>query len=82
MGKVSNGTIASLTVVTYFAVEEMYQREIPDNFLADDRAVLFHLLVIGLVVLAVLVLPQQWVVKPLGSNDGEGPRAGYPSKDL
>ena len=82
MGKVSNGTIASLTLVTYFAVEEMYQREIPDNFLADDRAVLFHLLVVGLVVLAVLVLAQQWVVEPLSANYGEGPRAWYPPKDL
>ena len=67
---------------TYFAVEEMYQREIPDDFLADDGAVLFQLLVIGLVVLAVLVLAQQRVVEPLSSNDGERPRARYPSKDL
>ena len=68
--------------LTYFAVEEMYQREIPDNFLADDRAVLFHLFVVGLVVLAVLVLAQQRVVEPLSTNDGERPRAWYPSKDL
>ena len=60
----------------------MYQREIPDDFLADDRAVLFHLLIIGLVVLAVLVLAQQRVVEPLSPNDGERPRAWYPSKDL
>ena len=60
----------------------MYQREIPDNFLADDRAVLFHLLVIGLVVLAVLVLAQQRVVEPLSAYDRERPRAWYPSKDL
>ena len=60
----------------------MYQREIPDDFLADDRAVLFHLLIIGLVVLAVLVLAQQRVVEPLSANDGERPRAWYPPKDL
>ena len=68
--------------LTYFAVEEMYQREIPDDFLPDDGAVLFQLLVIGLVVLAVLVLAQQRVVEPLSPNDGERPRAWYPSKDL
>ena len=60
----------------------MYQREIPDDFLADDGAVLFQLLVVGLVVLAVLVLAQQRVVEPLSTNDGERPRAWYPSKDL
>ena len=60
----------------------MYQREIPDDFLADDRAVLFHLLIIGLVVLAVLVLAQQRVVEPLSAYDRERPRAWYPSKDL
>ena len=60
----------------------MYQREIPDDFLADDGAVLFQLLVVGLVVLAVLVLAQQRVVEPLGANYGERPRAWYPSKDL
>ena len=60
----------------------MDQREIPDDFLADDRAVLFHLLIIGLVVLAVLVLAQQRVVEPLSAYDRERPRAWYPSKDL
>ena len=68
--------------LTYFAVEEMDQREIPDDFLADDGAVLFQLLVVGLVVLAVLVLAQQRVVEPLSANDGERPRAWYPPKDL
>ena len=60
----------------------MYQREIPDDFLADDGAVLFQLLVVGLVVLAVLVLAQQRVVEPLSANYRERPRAWYPSKDL
>ena len=71
-----------MQVITYFAVEEMYQREIPDDFLADDGPVLFQLLVVGLVVLAVLVLAQQRVVEPLGANYRERPRAWYPSKDL
>ena len=60
----------------------MYQREIPDDFLADNGAILFQLLVVGFVVLAVLVLAQQRVVEPLSTNDGERPRAWYPSKDL
>ena len=60
----------------------MYQREIPDDFLADNGAILFQLLVVGFVVLAVLVLAQQRVVEPLSANDGERPRAWYPPKDL
>ena len=60
----------------------MYQREIPDDFLADNGAILFQLLVVGFVVLAVLVLAQQRVVEPLSAYDRERPRAWYPSKDL
>ena len=60
----------------------MDQREIPDDFLTNHSAVLFELLVVGLVVLAVLVLAQQRVVEPLSANYGERPRAWYPSKDL
>ena len=60
----------------------MDQREIPDDFLTNHGAVLFELLVVGLVVLAVLVFAKQGEVEPLSTNHRDGLRARYPSKDL
>ena len=57
----------------------MDQREIPDDFLTNHGAVLFELLVIGLVVLAVLVFAKQGEVEPLSTNHRDGLRAWYPS---
>ena len=69
-------------VLTYFAVKQVNEGEVPEDLFTDNSPKLGKFLVVGFVIFAVFEAPNDGVVEPLCPDDGKGAGTRDETKDL